>query len=177
MAKGMSSAYVPMAAATVTEEIAEYFEDTHLSHGHTYAGHPVGCAAALAAIETYREENLIERAQELGTYISQKLNTLGEKHPSVGDVRGIGMLQGLELTKHPEKRVPFGTRNDMISDGTTVLDEVKKEAKSRGLYVLGVINTLVIAPAFTISKDEIDEGIEILDAALEVSDNAMEKST
>ncbi|MFB6253518.1 MAG: aspartate aminotransferase family protein, partial [Halobacteriaceae archaeon] len=85
MAKGLTGAYAPLGATTVTAEIADYFEDNMLVHGHTYAGHPVAVAAGVAAVETYREENLIERASEVGEYLGDQLDNLANDHPSVGD--------------------------------------------------------------------------------------------
>ncbi|MFC6716078.1 aspartate aminotransferase family protein [Natrialbaceae archaeon GCM10025810] len=174
MAKGLTGAYQPLGATTVTSEIAEYFEENMLCHGHTYAGHPAAVAAGLAAIETYEEENLIERASEVGEYLGKRINDLVEKHPSVGEARGVGLFHGIELTKHPEKRVPFGEREDKISTGSTVVDEVSATAAEHGAYVANMINTLIIAPPLTITEEEIDEAITAIDAGLEISDAAME---
>lgn len=174
MAKGLTGAYQPLGATIVNSEIAEHFQDNMLTHGHTYAGHPVACAAGLAAIETYEEENLIERASEVGAYLGDRIEDLAKDHPSVGDTRGVGLFRGIELTKHSEKRVPFGEREDKLSKGSTVVDEVSNKVFEEGTYVANMINTLIIAPPLTISKDEIDEAIDALDVALTISDEAME---
>jgi taurine--2-oxoglutarate transaminase len=173
MAKGLTGAYQPLGATIVTDEIADYFEDNMLTHGHTYAGHPVACAAGLAAIETYEDENLIEHAANIGTYLENQIDDLADSHPSVGDTRGVGLFRGIELTRHPEKREPFGEREDKIGRGTTVLDEVAGAAYDEGAYVANMINTLIIAPPLTITESEIDEAIAALDSALTVSDDAM----
>ncbi|QFU84686.1 aminotransferase family protein [Natronorubrum aibiense] len=175
MAKGLSGAYVPLGATIVTPEIADHFEDEMFCHGHTYAGHPVACAAGLAAIETYQEENLIEHASDVGDYLGQRLEELADAHPSVGDTRGVGLFRGIELTKDPDERVPFGEREDKISTGSTVVDDVAAAAADRGVYIANMINTLIIAPPLTITEDDIDEAIEVLDDALEVSDGAMNR--
>ncbi|MDY6764848.1 MAG: aminotransferase class III-fold pyridoxal phosphate-dependent enzyme, partial [Halobacteria archaeon] len=174
MAKGLTGAYAPLGATIVTDEIAEHFEDNMFCHGHTYSGHPVACAAGLAAVETYEEKNLIERAKEVGEYLGDQLESLAEDHPSVGDTRGVGLFRGIELTKHPEKRIPFGERESKISPGTTVVDEVSSKAKEHGTYVANMINTLIIAPPLVITRDDIDEAVSALDSALEVSDKKME---
>ena len=174
MAKGLSGAYQPLGATIVTPEIADHFEDNMLTHGHTYAGHPVACAAGLAAVETYQEENLIEQAAETGEYLGARLEELAEAHPSVGDTRGVGLFRGVELTKRADERVPFGERADKVSKGSTVVDDVAAEAYDRGTYVANMINTLIVAPPLTITEREIDEAVAALDAALEVSDAAME---
>ncbi|TYT62111.1 aminotransferase family protein [Natrialba swarupiae] len=174
MAKGLTGAYQPLGATIVTPEIADHFEENMLCHGHTYAGHPAAVAAGRAAIDIYQEENLIERASEVGEYLGDRIDELADRHPSVGDTRGVGLFRGIELTKHPEKRVPFGERADKISPGSTVVDEVSATAADHGTYVANMINTLIIAPPLTITEDEIDEAIAAIDAGLEVSDDAME---
>lgn len=174
MAKGLSGAYAPLGATIATDEVAEHFEDNMFCHGHTYAGHPVAVAAGLAAVETYEEENLIGHAETVGTYLGDRLDELAEAHPSVGDVRGVGLFRGIELTKRSEERTPFGQREDKISTGNTVVDEVAEEAYDRGLYVANMINTLIVAPPLTITESDVDEAIAILDESLTVSDEAME---
>ena len=174
MAKGLSGAYAPLGATIVTPEIADHFEDEMFCHGHTYAGHPVACAAGLAAVETYEEENLIERASEVGDVLGERLAELAADHPSVGEARGVGLFRGLELTRSTDERVPFGKRADKISTGTTVLDEVAARARDHGVYVANMINTLIIAPPLVLTEADLDRGIEALDAALEHSDAQME---
>lgn len=174
MAKGLTGAYQPLGATIVDSEIAEHFEEDMLCHGHTYAGHPVAVAAGLAAIETYQAEELIERAGEIGEYLGDRIEELTAKHPSVGDTRGVGLFRGIELTKHPEQRVPFGEREDKISTGTTIVDEVSATAAENGTYITNMINTLIIAPPLTVTEDEIDAAIEAIDAGIDVSDAAME---
>lgn len=174
MAKGLTGAYQPLGATIVNSEIAEHFEDNMFCHGHTYAGHPVAVAAGLAAVETYQEENLIDHARKVGKYLGNRIEELAEDHPSVGDTRGIGLFRGIELTKHPEKRVPFGEREDKISQGSTVVDEVSATARDHGTYVANMINTLIIAPPLTITEADIDDAIDAIDAGLDVSDEAMD---
>jgi len=174
MAKGLTGAYAPLGATIVTSEIADHFEDEMFCHGHTYSGHPVACAAGVAAVETYREENLVEHAAEVGEYLGDQLDDLADDHPSVGDTRGVGLFRGVELTKSSEERVPFGRREDKISKGSTVVDEVAERAYENGTYVANMINTLVIAPPLTITEDDVDEAVSHIDDALSVSDDAME---
>ncbi|EMA41203.1 aminotransferase family protein [Halococcus hamelinensis] len=174
MAKGLTGAYQPLGATTVTSAIADHFEDELFCHGHTYAGHPVAVAAGAAAVETYREENLIEHASEVGDYLGERTAELGERHPSVGETRGVGLFRGIELTRDPEKRVPFGERADKVSTGTTVVDEVSATAADHGTYVANMINTLIVAPPLPITESEVDEAIDALDAGLDVSDDAMD---
>jgi taurine--2-oxoglutarate transaminase len=174
MAKGLTGAYQPLGATIVAPEIAAYFEDEMFCHGHTYAGHPVACAAGLAAVETYERDELIEHARQVGDYLGARLDELAAAHPSVGDVRGVGLFRGIELTKHSQKRVPFAVRDAKISPGTTVVDEVSSLAGDHGVYVANLINTLILAPPLVVDQTDIDEAVAALDAALEHSDDEME---
>ncbi|WP_115891647.1 aspartate aminotransferase family protein [Haloferax sp. Atlit-48N] len=174
MAKGLTGAYQPLGATIVTSEIAEHFEENMFCHGHTYSGHPAAVAAGLATIETYQKENLIDRANEMGGYVGERIEELAADHPSVGETRGVGLFRGIELSRRADERVPFGTRSDKISSGSTVVDEVAATAKENGAYVANMINTLIIAPPLTITKDEVDTAIDALDAGLAVSDAAMD---
>ena len=173
MAKGLTGSYQPLAATTVSEAIADHFEDELLNHGHTFAGHPVSCAAGVAAIETYEREGLIDNAREMGEYLQGELETLVDRHPSVGERRGIGLHQGLELTRDPDERVPFEHRIDKVSDRTTVLDEVAERARQEGVYVFTSMNTVVVTPPLGVDETHIDEGIAALDVALGHADEAM----
>ncbi len=107
VAKGLTSAYVPLGAAIVTDEIAQRFEDHPLYAGLTYNSHPVGCAAALACINVYKEDGLIENARRLGGVLATELDGLKERHPSVGDVRSIGLFSLVELVKDRATRAPL----------------------------------------------------------------------
>ncbi|WP_299335298.1 aspartate aminotransferase family protein [Haloplanus sp.] len=174
MAKGITGSYQPLAATTVTEEVAEFFEDNLLNQGHTFAGHPTACAAGVAAIETYREENLLENAREMGEYLKSELESLAERHPSVGERRGVGLHQGLELTRSETERVPFERREDKVSSRRTVLDEVSAHTLDQGVYFYTSVNTIVVTPPLTITRDHVDEALGVLDEALERSDAAMD---
>ncbi|SDK56739.1 taurine---2-oxoglutarate transaminase [Natronorubrum texcoconense] len=174
MAKGLSGAYAPLGATIVTDEIADHFETEMFCHGHTYAGHPLACAAGLAAVTSYQDQELIPHARQVGSYLEKRLEELAEDHPSVGETRGVGLFRGIELTKDPDERVPFGHRSDKISMGSTVVDEVSAAAWDEGVYVGNMINTLIMAPPLPITEDDIDEAVAGLDVALEVSDAAMD---
>lgn len=176
MAKGLTGSYAPLGATIVTPEIADHFEDNMFCHGHTYSGHPVACAAGAAAVRTYKEEGLIDRAAEVGEYLGDRLENLASSHPSVGESRGVGLFRGLELTRSTTERVPFGCREDKISPGSTVVDAVADRAADHGTYVANMINTLIIAPPVTITENEIDAAVSHLDDALAVSDAAMDET-
>ena len=174
MAKGLTGSYQPLAATTVTEAVADHFEDELLNQGHTFSGHPVACAAGVAAIETYEDEQLVANAREMGGYLRGELESLAERHPSVGERRGVGLHQGLELTRSETERVPFEERSDKVSSRQTVLDEVGAHALENGVYFYTSVNTIVVTPPLTITTEEVDEAVAALDEALEISDAAMD---
>jgi taurine--2-oxoglutarate transaminase len=174
MAKGLTGSYQPLAGTIVTEEIAEYLDDNLLNHGHTFSGHPVACAAGSAAIETYREEGLVENARDVGEYLEEALEGLVERHPSAGERRGIGLHQGIELSKHPDKRVPFEERIDKVSERTTVVDEVAERAYENGVYFYTSMNTIVVTPPLGVTESDVDEAVAALDDALDHSDAKVE---
>lgn len=174
MAKGLSGSYAPLGATTVTREIADYFEDTPFAHGHTFSGHPVACAAGLAAIETYEAEGLVDRAARVGTYLGDRLEALAQDHPSVGDVRGMGLFYGIELSRRADGREPFVGRDEEFSREETVIDRVTSAAAENGLALFARFNTLLIAPPLTISKEDVDVGVSVLDDVLSISDRAMD---
>jgi taurine--2-oxoglutarate transaminase len=96
-AKGITSAYVPLGLTATTMKIADFFNDHYFAHGHTYEAHPLTLAPAVAAINEMKRLDLINRSVTLGNYMQTKLLSLKEKHPSVGDVRGIGLFRAVEL--------------------------------------------------------------------------------
>ena len=101
MAKGINSGYVPLGAMVVREPIAEWVRDKYFAGGLTYSGHPLACAAAVASIEAFREEGIVEHAAEMGAGVRDGLRALAAKHPSIGEVRGLGCFWGLELVAQP----------------------------------------------------------------------------
>src|SRR5580700_717209 len=118
-AKGITSAYVPLGLCATTGKIAEYFEDHFFAHGHTYEAHPITLAPAVAAISEMKRLDLVNRAREMGKYMSEKLNALKSKHPSIGEVRGLGLFWGLEMVKDQGKKTPFNTSQDKVDGKAT----------------------------------------------------------
>ena len=170
MAKGITGALFPVGATITSQEIADHFDQPGnlFSHGQTYAMHPLGCAAALAALQEYEDKGLVENAARMGRYLEKRLRGLAESHKSVGDVRGKGLFWGVELVRDRETREPFVTRKEKFEPNT--LKRVSAAAMEMGVYVVNIINTLIVAPPLIATEVEIDEGIEVLDRALEVSD-------
>ena len=170
MAKGLTGAYIPLGATIASKEIADFFdqEGNLFCHGHTYAMHPLYCAVALAAIQEYIEKNLIENASKMGSVLGKKLNELKEEHASVGDVRGKGLFWGVELVRNKMTKKPFVTRREKFLPN--MLKKVSAAALEKGVYIVNVINTLIIAPPLIITEEHIDQGIQVLGNALKIAD-------
>jgi taurine--2-oxoglutarate transaminase len=169
MAKGINSGYVPLGAMTVSEPIGDWLRDRYLAGGLTYSGHPLATASAVASIEAFREEEIVENAAEQGEYLGPALRALAERHPSIGEVRGLGLFWGVELVKNRETRemlVPFNASGDAAAP----MARLGKAALERGLYLMTHWNVIMVVPPLTITREELDEGLAILDEALAVAD-------
>jgi taurine---2-oxoglutarate transaminase len=172
VAKGLTSAYVPLGATIVTDEIAAQFEDKPLYAGLTYNSHSVGCAAAVACINVYKEDNLIENAAKMGETLKVELNKLQQKHPSVGDVRAIGLFSIVELVKNRETREPMTPYNPKASE-LGPMPKVNAFFREHGLYTLVRWNTFFVNPPLTITEEQLREGLAIIDEALDITDQAV----
>lgn len=169
VAKGINSGYVPLGAMIVRKPIADWVRDKYFAGGLTYSGHPLACASAVASIEAFKEERVVENSAEMGGVFAEKLRELQRKHPSIGDVRGLGCFWGIELVKNRETReplVPFNASGEAFAP----VARVSKAALERGLYLMTHWNVIMVCPPLTITRDEIDEGIGILDEVLSIAD-------
>jgi len=170
MAKGLTSAYVPMGAVGLRRKIADHFADKMFPSGLTYNSHPLGCAAALATLAVYKEDNLIAKAKERGVLMAALLAELADKHPSVGAVRSIGLFGIVELVRDRAKKVPLapfaGSSPEMAALGRFFRDE--------GLYTFVRWNTFFTNPPLSITEDELREGFAIIDRGLVIADRAID---
>ena len=169
VAKGINSGYVPLGAMIFRKPIADWVRDKFFPGGLTYAGHPLACASAVASIEAFREEGVVENAAEVGAYLGTRLRGLADGHPSIGEVRGLGCFWGVELVKSRETRemlVPFNASGEAAAP----VARLAKAALERGLYLMTHWNVIMVVPPLTITRDEVDEGIAILDEALAIAD-------
>jgi taurine---2-oxoglutarate transaminase len=167
VAKGINSGYVPLGAMVVSKPIADWARDKYFAGGLTYSGHPLACAAAVASIEAFRDEGIVEHAAEMEQHFRAGLDDLAERHPSIGDVRGLGCFFGIELVRDRETReplVPFNATGEAFAPVARVM----KAALERGLYLMTHWNVVMVCPPLTITREELDEGLEILDEALTV---------
>ena len=169
-AKGITGAYIPLSVTATTREISDYFEEHYFAHGHTYEAHPLTLAAGVAAVEEYKRLGLIERSREMGQYLGKQLKGLQDKHPSVGDVRGLGLFWGLELVRNRKSKEAFNTREDKLQGKPLTVDRVAADCMKNGVYISTWINYLTIAPPLIIKKEELEQGINALDRALQVAD-------
>jgi taurine--2-oxoglutarate transaminase len=171
MAKGLTSGYVPLGATMVSDEVAAYFEMNTLWCGLTCSAHAVACAAAIANIEVYREQNLIERSREMGKVLRAGLLDLADRHPSVGDVRGTGLHQVIELVKNRDTREPMSGFNQPLSEA---MRGVATSLRDQGLSTLVRWNWIFCAPPLVINEEQIQEGLSIIDRALREADRHCE---
>jgi taurine--2-oxoglutarate transaminase len=163
MAKGLTGSYVPLGAVAVSERIARYFDDHVLWAGLTYAGHPVGCAAGLGALDAYEEEGLIEHAAELGVFLRDRLLAMKERHPCIGEVRSIGLFSCLELVRDRHTREPLSPLN---GPQTAPMKRIGASCREKGVDVMTRFNWVFVCPPLVISRDDLAWGLEVLDQAL-----------
>ncbi len=169
-AKGITSAYVPLGLTATSSEISKHFDDHFFACGHTYEAHPLTLWPAVAAIEEYRRLDLMNRATQLGEYLGGKLRALKEKHPAIGDVRGKGLFWAVELVKDRETKEPFAKMADKFNGKPLLVEKIAADMMARGVYAIGWVSHMVIAPPLIITEEEIDVGVAALDAALALAD-------
>ncbi|MGB3773165.1 MAG: aspartate aminotransferase family protein [Rhodococcus sp. (in: high G+C Gram-positive bacteria)] len=169
-AKGVNSGYVPLGGVIISEEIAKRYDHQPYPGGLTYSGHVLGCAAGVASIEVFERDNILGHVRAVGEdVLGPGLTKLGESHPSVGEVRGMGFFWAVELVKNPGTREPLTPFNASGADAAPMA-EVTEAAKSRGLWPFVAGNRLQIAPPLITTEDDIRRGLEILDEVLGVAD-------
>jgi taurine--2-oxoglutarate transaminase len=169
-AKGVNSGYVPLGGVIISDAIAAAIEDRVYPGGLTYSGHPLACAAAVATIRAMEEEGVVENARRLGEQVvGPGLRALAERHPSVGDVRGVGMFWALELVKDRETREPLVPYN-AAGEANAPMAAFASAAKSYGLWPFVNMNRTHVVPPCTVTEEELKEGLAALDAALSVAD-------
>lgn len=169
MAKGLTSAYAPLGAVAMSDEIAEYFNDQVFYGGLTYNSHPISLAAAIANINVMKEDHLIENAQKMGTVLRHHLNNLGEQHASVGEVRSIGLFSAIEVVNNRETRAPMAPYNGTSPEMT----KLRQFLLDNGVYTFVHWNVIMVNPPLIINEEQLDEGIKVIDKALEITDAAV----
>jgi taurine--2-oxoglutarate transaminase len=169
MAKGLTSSYLPLGAVAMRHEIAEAFETKMFYGGLTYSSHPISLAAALATIGVYEEDDLIGNARRLGPVMKSHHDRLATKHPSVGATRNIGLFGIIDLVRSRDPWTPLTPYN-----GTS--DEMKaigRFFRENGLYTFAPNNSIHTNPPLCITEEQLAEGFEIIDRALDIADQAV----
>ncbi|MFO7742667.1 MAG: aspartate aminotransferase family protein [Anaerolineae bacterium] len=172
-AKGCTGAYTPVGVTATRKEIRDYFEERVLNHGHTYAMHPLVLAAVPAAVREYQKLMATGRPQAVSQHIERELQALMDRHPSIGDVRGLGHFWAIEIVKNRGTKEPFNTKADKWVK-PLMTDQVSKAALDRGLYIHNWYDHFTVSPPLIITKEEVDEGFEILDEVLKIADREVD---
>lgn len=168
-AKGITSGYVPLGALIVSDKIAAQYDDNILWLGLTYSAHPVSCAAGLEVLKIYEDENLIANASAMGRYMDEQVELLKQKHESIGDWRNTGLLGCLELVKNRKTKEPMAPFNAK-PDEMVVMNKVAARLKELGMYTFVRWSYIFIAPPLCITKEQIDEGLEMISDAISIAD-------
>ena len=169
MAKGITAGYLPLGAVTVDEKIAKSFDDKPLPLGLTYSAHPVSCAAAVAVLDIYESDNLLENTVEMGKYMDEQVAQLMRHHPSIGDWRNTGLFGCLELVKNRDTKEPMAPWNATPAQ-MDIMNQVAAKIRELGMYTFVRWNYIFICPPLTITKNEIDEGLAIISEAISIAD-------
>jgi taurine--2-oxoglutarate transaminase len=173
MAKGLTCGYLPFGCLMVSDKIAAKYDDAVLSLGLTYSAHPVSCAAALETLKIYEDDHLIENAVAMGKYVDSRIEVLKKKHRSIGDWRNQGLLGCLELVKNRKTKEPMAPFNAK-PDEMTVMNKVAAKIKELGMYTFVRWSYIFIAPPLCVTKEQIDEGLEIISQAISIADEYAE---
>jgi len=158
----------------ISRKIADTFRQRVFPGGLTYSGHPLACASIVASIGIFKEEKIIENARTLGSdVIGPELQRIAAKHPSVGEVRGLGVFWAIELVRDRKTRKPFVPFNASGTDAKP-MGEVMAACKAGGVWPFAHFNRLQVTPPCTTTADEAREGLAAIDKALEVADKYYE---
>jgi taurine--2-oxoglutarate transaminase len=164
VAKGLTSAYVPLGAVLVREEFASYFDDHVLGCGHTYSGHPVSVAAALAALNEYERGGLYERGLLIEKWLEEELRQIQDACELVGDIRGLGAFFAIELVRDRNSREPI---TPWQGEDPGPLPHLLKLLRQHGVVAFGRYNIILIAPPLIIQRDELHTGMQGVAQALQ----------
>lgn len=169
-AKGVTCGYIPLGGVVVNKSIADYFDDHLLSCGLTYSGHPLGCAAGVACVDYYEQAHVAEHVVEVGQVLKAKLETMKDKHPSVGDVRAIGLFAAVELVWDKASRkplVPYG------KDPDGIMGSILKKLAAKGFMTYTHENVIIVAPPLIITEAQLTEELMKLDDVLSEVDTML----
>lgn len=166
MAKGLTSAFMPLGCVAVSPKIAASFDERPFSGGLTYNGHPMCLAAAVATLRVLEDEKIIEHVREIGKLQTKLGLELKERHRSVGDWRSIGLFGGLELVKSRKTKEPLVPFNSTHPAMTKII----ASCKEKGMFAFNFFSVLFACPPLTITESQLKEGFEIFDDVLKIAD-------
>jgi taurine---2-oxoglutarate transaminase len=169
MAKGLTSSYIPLGAVALSPKVYEHFDENVFYGGLTYNSHPLALAAAIATIDVYEEDGLIEHTAKMGEIMARHHQELFDKHPSVGLVRNIGLFGIVELVRSRETMEPLAPFNGASDE----MKAVAKHLDERGLFTMIRFNGIMTNPPLPITEEQLAEGFGIIDEALDIADRAI----
>jgi taurine--2-oxoglutarate transaminase len=169
MAKGLTSGYAPLGAVAMRREIADFFNDRVYQGGLTYNAHPLSLAAAIANIRVIQQDRLVEKARTAGSILHRLLADLGEAHPSVGEVRSIGLFGAIELVRDRRTKEPLAPYNASSPE----LASLRQYLLDQGVFLYTHWHTLLIIPPLIITEQQLEEGFGAIDQALAIADAAV----
>ena len=161
--------YLPLGAMIITDTIAKYFDDKPLVLGLTYSAHAVSCAAAIENLNIIEEEDLVNKAAQMGKYMEDEIEKLKDKHPSIGDFRNTGLLGCIELVKNRKTKEPVTVWNAKPNE-MEVTNKMAAKIRELGMFTFVRWNWIFIAPPLNISKEEVDDGLAIISKAIAIAD-------
>ena len=162
MAKGLTSAYVPLGAVGMRRHIAEHFRERVFYGGLTYNSHPLACAAALATLQVYEDDHLLDNARRMGELMTSLMAALQAKHAIVGATRNLGLFGLIELVKDRESMEPLAPFNG----SSEPMKKLARFFRDEGLYTMVRWNTFFCNPPLSITEEELRHAFEIIDRGL-----------
>jgi taurine--2-oxoglutarate transaminase len=168
MAKGLTSGYAPLGAVAMKPEVAAAFNDKVFEGGLTFNGHPISLAAAIANIGVIKSDHLVEKARETGKIMSDMLSELVERHPSVGEVRSIGLFGVIELVRDRESKTPMAP----FRGSSPEMNALRNNLLENGVFLYTRWHTLLLVPPLIITPEQLSEGFSIIDQGLRITDAA-----
>ncbi len=172
-AKGVNSGYVPLGGVIISAKIADFFNDRVFFGGLTYSGHPLACAVGVTTFEVFRRDGILEHVRDLSQRVVEpRLNQWLATHPSVGDVRGRGLFWAVELVTDRETREPLVPFNPTAAQNAPMV-AFAAACKAGGVWPFTHYNRTHIAPPLVITEAELNRGLDVIDEALKITDQAI----
>jgi taurine---2-oxoglutarate transaminase len=169
MAKGLTSSAIPLGAVGLAPRVSAYFDDHVFWGGLTYNSHPLALAAALATIHVYEEDGLLEHTRKMGDVMAQHHQALMDNHPSVGEVRNLGLFGIVELVRSRETMEPMAPFNGTSEE----MKAISAFLNERGLFTMVRMNGIMTNPPLCITEEQLGEGFAIIDEALALADEGV----